>query len=301
MRWIEADPAVSTRCAKRVLSVKANGEDYIDLVVLTYPSNRTLVLAAGTTYSTCDSMVDADETGYHLTGRTALWIYGFEPPDPPFPKRSVPARNLVGASLLRRTPRGERVMRRGVFVDGEIPGSGPPWRIVFTSPPPGGMATGSLDVLVSVPRVAPCRADQLAATLLPGAAGTGMVFAELAIVDTSATACRLKGPVTISALNRAGDQYARAKSSAHGTGRFPLVLQPRSGRGQRNHGLEAQTTLEDPVFPGSCPDGRSHPSGWSLALPDGGTIDVADPNRHSRDSVEVCDGSIAPGTITLTQ
>jgi hypothetical protein len=286
---------------RRVLSVKANGEDYIDLVVLTYPSDRTLVLAEGTTYSTCDGLVGADKTGYHLTGRSDLWIYGFEPPDLLLPRRSISARDLVGDALLRRTPRGEQVMRHGVSVDGEIPESGPPWRIVFTSPPPGGPATGSLDVLVSVPRVAPCRADQLAATLLPGAAGTGMVFAELAIVDTSANACRLKGPVTISALNPAGDPYARAAFSVYGTGRFPLVLQPRSGRDQQNHGLEAQTSLGDPVFPGSCSDGRSHPSGWSLALPNGGTIDVADPNRDSRDSVDVCDGAIARGTITFTQ
>jgi hypothetical protein len=105
--------------------------------------------------------------------------------------------------------------------------------------------------------------------------------------------------VVISALNGAGQPYAHATFPVDGTGRFPLVLQPKAGQQQPDRFLGASAGLEDPVFPGSCPDGRSLPSGWSLSLPGGATINAADPNRHSRDSVDVCDGAIARGAITL--
>jgi hypothetical protein len=286
------DPPVSPGCVKRAFSLKASGEYPTERVLVSYPHGRTLALAADIDWA-CDDMVGARGTGYQLVGDTDLSVVGFEPADVLSLLPGTPAPDLIGASLQSVRPR--------VSVDGEIPGSGPPWRIVFTSPPPGEPTSGIVDVLVSAPTVAPCRAHQLAATVLPGQAGTGMVFATVTIVDTSPRACRLTGPITVSALDSAGQPYAREPFPVEGTGRFPLVLQPRASQRGQNRELEAQTLLEDPVFPGSCPRGWSLPSGWTLALPDGGTVDAADPNRRSRDNITVCDGQFAQGTIALAK
>ncbi len=211
----------------------------------------------------------------------------------PPPRDSVRTPNYVGEQL---GPAAAAVRRAGLgpgsaadeISDPEVPLG----TVIWQEPFPGAIqerSQASVYLDVAVRQVPACRRDQLAGAFLSGGVGTGDLFGNIALLDVSAQACALSGPMTLTGLRRDGHPDTVSVSERLEP---PVTLNPRASAAaiaQPASSLIAEfgfadDVRDDPTAPNGLCSSFRYPATWSVTI--GHSPPLLVPNRDPSAAAE---------------